>query len=126
MQASLLAILTAHSVLAVVLVLFLIALDALLGVVKALATSTFSLAKLEQVAARHVFPQIGALMLAAVVHYFAAHALGQVMGMTTQGIFWAVLAAVGLSLLSDVLGKLGVKTTSGAAQLNTTGNKAGS
>ena len=115
MQATLLGILTTHSVLAVVLVLCLIALDALLGIVRALATSTFSFAKLQQVAVRHVFPQVGALVLAAIVHYFAAHALGQVMGMTTQGIFWAVVAAVGLSMLQDVLGKLGVKIPSGTA-----------
>lgn len=102
-------LLSFHSVLALVFTLVLIAVDAFLGMSRALVKGKFSLTLLGQFVQTHVLPQIGGLIVAALVRYFSAHALGALMGTATSVIFWGAVFAVNLTLLRDVLGKLGVK-----------------
>lgn len=110
------AILTQHSILALAATLILIGVDALLGIAKAAAAGQFSFARLGQFVATHILPQVGGLMLGAVVQHFAAIGYGGLIGTAAATVFWGAVITVNLTLLRDILAKLGIKASgTGAA-----------
>jgi len=101
-------LLTAHGVIGLVVTMALIAIDALIGIVRAFAGKVFRWTLLGKFVETHVLPQVGGLIVAAVVQYFAAHTLGWIYGTAVGVIFWGAVVFVNLSLLRDILGKLGL------------------
>lgn len=106
---TLLSLMSLQSYWALAVTLGLIALDAGIGIVVAMAKGQFSLAKVGQFVHTHILPQLGGLALAAVTQYFGAQSLGALGGGAVTTIFWGVVAAVNLSLLRDILVKFGVR-----------------
>lgn len=104
---TILQLLTAHSAIALLVTAILIGLDTLIGVVKALGTSTFSWRKLPQFAETHVIPKLGGVTLAAVVQYVTAQS-GAFLNMAVSVFFYGVVVAVNLALLRDILDKFGI------------------
>ena len=104
---TILQLLTAHSAWAPALTAILIGVDTILGVIRASAKGGFSWAKLPQFVETKVLPQLGGVLLVAVVQYITAQAGGWV-NTSVQVLFYGVVAAVNLALLADILRKFGI------------------
>lgn len=101
-------LLTAHSVLGLVVTVFLISVDALIGIVRAFAGKVFRWTLLPRFLERHILPQVGGLILVALVQFFAQHTLAWIYGTAISYVFWAAVVFVNLALLRDILGKFGL------------------
>lgn len=109
---TILQLLTAHSVVGLLVTLGLITLDAVIGILRAFGTSTFTLQKLGQVVETHVLPQLGGLLVTAVTAYFAQQLLGNIWGTSVDVLFWGFVVFVNFQLLHDIAAKFGLKLPS--------------
>ena len=105
---TLLQVLTAYSPWAPAITAGLIVLDALIGVLRALGTGSFSWAKLPQFAEKQIVPKLGSVVLVTIVQYFTSH--GSAVWTIPMAVVWGgVVIALNLALLRDILDKLGWK-----------------
>ena len=89
-------------------VLALIALDFLVGVLKALGTKTFSIQKFPSQLANFVLPYYTPLLVLGVVVFFAPLLNLAVVVGATAATFYTAAAGVALKALADIGGKLGL------------------
>lgn len=101
-------LLTAHSVLGLVAAVVLIGVDSVIGTVQAFAGKVFRWTLLPRFLERHILPQVGGLIVVALVQYFAQHTLGWIYGTAMSVVFWGAVVYVNLALLRDILAKFGI------------------
>jgi len=121
---------SAQDVLIIAVTLLLIGLDVAIRYLQVLLHDQWDWAKAGQFVGSHVLPKIGGLLVTAITQYLAANNVsaasfwGSLATGASTALFWGAAAAVDVSLVRDILGKLqslGIVTGKGGTTTSASG-----